>query len=88
MSSPNDYNQSLIANQEVINLLDYVKQINKIKYQIDISFIDELLELITKDECCIHHNMLQKYGVLDTKNNTTGNIKQLLERNDFEENKD
>ena len=51
MTSPNDYNQSLEANQEVINLVDYVKQINKIKYQIDISFIDELLELITKDEC-------------------------------------
>ena len=30
-------------------------------YNIDISFIDELLELVTKNNCCIPHTYLEKY---------------------------
>lgn len=47
----------------IITIIDYVKAVNRLKYKIDIDFIDEFIELVNKDECCIHHNMLQKYGV-------------------------
>ena len=43
-------------NQININIIDFVKEINKFKYNIDISFIDEFLELVSKDE--INKNML------------------------------
>ena len=65
------YNTNLINNKE----------------NIDISFIDEFIKLVHKKDCCIHHDMLQNYGIL-TKNKTTNNVKILLEQNSFKENKD
>ena len=62
-----EYNSYLIDNQVNINIIDYVKEVNKIKYTIDISFIDEFIELISKNECCIHHNMLEKYEIISLK---------------------
>jgi hypothetical protein len=53
-----EYNTYLINNQVNINIIDYVKEVNKIKYKIDIDFIDEFIELVSKNECCISHNML------------------------------
>ena len=44
--------------------LQVIKEINNIKYKIDISFINEFIELVNKDECCIHHDMLVKYGII------------------------
>jgi len=66
------YNTYLVDNH--VNIIDFVKEINKIKYNIDISFIDEFIELVSKDECCIHHNMLEKYNIISLKNGST-NIK-------------
>ena len=57
----------LVDYQVNINIIEFVKEINKIKYKIDISFIDEFIELVSKDDCCIHHNMLQKYGIYNLK---------------------
>ena len=45
----NEYNDYLVENQIQINIIDFVKEINKIKYNIDISFIDEFIELVSKD---------------------------------------
>jgi hypothetical protein len=82
-----EFNIYLISNKINPNIIDYVKDINKIKYSIDISFIDDFIELVSKDECCIHHNMLVKYGVL-TSNNISTHIKRILEQNSFQENED
>ena len=49
----NKYINYLINNQLNNNIIVYVKKINKLKYNIDISFIDEFIELVSKDECCI-----------------------------------
>jgi hypothetical protein len=81
------YNTHLINNQVNINIIDFVKEVNKFKFQIDIDFIDEFVELVSKDECCIHHNMLQKYSISNLKGGT-GDIKKLLEQNEFIENED
>ena len=81
----NEYITYLVENQININIIEFVKEVNKLKYNIDISFIDEFIELVSKDECCIHHNMLQKYGILVMKGGTQ-DIKRLLEQNNFLEN--
>jgi hypothetical protein len=87
MNQITDYNISLINNKTNITIIDYVKQINKLKFNIDISFIDEFIELVSKDECCIHHNMLQKYGILTLKG-TTSDIKRMFDQYELEENLD
>jgi hypothetical protein len=85
--SINEYNTYLVENQQQINIIDYVKEINKIKYNIDISFIDEFIELVSKNDCCIHHNMLQKYDIITMKG-TTNDIKRLIDQYEMEENED
>jgi len=83
----NEYNNYLVENQVNINIIEYVKEVNKLEFNIDISFIDEFIELVSKNECCIHHNMLQKYGI-SSLNSTTNDIKKMLIQNEFIENKD
>lgn len=82
ITSVEEYNDYLIKNKTIISILDYVQDLNDIKFNIDISFIDELLELIIKDECCIHHNMLVKYGILSL-NKGTSVIKRMIEQYEF-----
>jgi len=79
-----DYNQTLVTLKTNISIIDYVKNINKLIFNIDISFIDEFIELVSKDDCCIHHNMLQKYEVLTLKG-TTNDVKRLFEQYEFEQ---
>ena len=83
----NEYITYLIDNQNNINIIEFVKEINKLKYNIDISFIDEFIELVDKNECCIHYNMLQKYGIL-SNNNISANFKDLINRHNFIEKED
>ena len=82
-----NYNNYLIEIQKQIDIIEYVKEVNKIEYNIDIDFIDEFIELVSKNECCIHHNLLQKYEISNLKGGSK-DIKRLLEQNEFEENKD
>jgi len=82
-----EYINYLIENKININIIEFVKEINKLKYNIDISFIDEFIELVSKDECCIHHNMLQKYDIISL-NGTTNDIKRILNQNELVENED
>ena len=58
-----EYNNYLIENESDIDIIEYIKEINKLISNIDISFIDDFIELVDIDNCCIHHSMLQKYGV-------------------------
>ena len=71
----NEYNTYLVENQININIIDYIKEVNKLEYNINIKFIDEFIELVSKKECCIHHDMLQNYGVCSL-NGTTNDIKR------------
>ena len=81
------YNESLINEQKQINIIDYVKQVNALFNNIDIEFIDEFLELVSKNECCIHHNLLQKYSIISLNKGST-DIKRIIQQYEFEEHKD
>jgi len=81
-----DYVNSLVEQRQDITINEFVKEVNKRKFNIDISFIDEFLELVDKDECCIHHEKLHKYGVISLQ--TTSQVKRLMEQNNFVEGHD
>jgi ElaB/YqjD/DUF883 family membrane-anchored ribosome-binding protein len=85
--SVEEYNNYLVDNQIQIDIINYVKEVNKINFNIDLSFINEFLELINKNKCCIHHNMLKKYGVIKD-GNTSSIIKRLLEQYEMKEHQD
>ena len=81
-NTPIDYIKNLVDNQINVNIIEFVKELNKIKFKIDISFIDEFIQLVNKDECCIHHSMLQKYGIFSLKYGTS-NINRIINQNNF-----
>ena len=61
-----EYNNYLVENKNIdIDIIEYVKEINKLISNIDISFIDDFIELVYKDTCCIPHSMLKKYGIFN-----------------------
>ena len=86
-STIEEYNQKLVNDRINISIIDYVKAVNDIKYKINISFIGELLELVNRDDCCIHHEMLIKYKICKTTGGSK-DIKRLLNQYNFIENED
>ena len=81
------FNNDLVESKRNINIIDYVKEINRLSYNIDIEFIDEFITLVEKDNCCIHHNMLLKYGISTLKGGAA-DIRKIIEQNNFIENED
>jgi hypothetical protein len=79
------FNNILVEDQHTINIIEYVKEINNLYYKIELDFIDEFIELVNKNDCCIHHEKLEKYGVLKLNKGTT-RVKEMLEQNKFIEN--
>ena len=79
-----NFNQKIIDENVEITIIDYVKLLNYDVYHIDIAFVNDLLLLIYEDECCIHHGMLYKYGVLSEHD--THDVKRLFEQYKFIEN--
>jgi len=81
------FNQLLADRDYDINIIDYVKKINDEFYKIDISFIDDFISLVDRDEFCVHHKMLQKYGVLSGKT-TSRDVFRMLTQNEMVKNID
>ena len=81
-----EFNQELAASGDCITIVDYVKNLNKKFFNIDLDFIDDFIDFVGKDEYIIHHNMLDKYEVLKISN--TGHVKRMFEQHDFEEGKE
>ena len=78
-----NFNQELLKNNSDITIVEYVKKINDEFYKIDISFIDDFMDLVGKNECCIHHDMLVKYGVLSLTSGTY-DVKIIIEQQKLE----
>ena len=76
-----DFNQMLVDEKIDISIIDYVIEINDKFFNIDISFINDFMDLVDKDECCINHELLFQYGITQL---TAGSIdvKKIIERND------
>ena len=53
-----EINKNFILNNREINIIEYAEFLNNRFYNIDISFMEYFLELIEKDECCIHYKKL------------------------------
>ena len=64
------YNQKLVNGNEVITIIEYVKKLNDTFYHIDISFIDDFIELVDKEGFIISHDMLFKYQILSKTSST------------------
>ena len=56
-------NASLVTEQPDIKIIDYVKLLNEKIFNIGIDFIDDFINLVDKDNCCIDHELLMKYGI-------------------------
>ena len=81
-----EFNQMLVNEKIDITIVDYVKQINELVFQIDISFIDDFIDLVDNDDFKISHYLLNKYEVLKIRD--TFDIKRILDQYEFEEGKD
>ena len=74
------FNQQLINDGEVITIVDYVKKLNTKFFHIDLSFIDDFIELVNNDECCISQELLQKYDIYKFTGGSC-DIKKLVDQN-------
>ena len=64
-------NSSLVDDKQEITIIDYVKLLNTNIFNIDISFIDDFIEFIDKDDdFIIPHEMLFKYQILSKTSST------------------
>ena len=79
----NEFNEKLVENNIDIGIIEYVKALNKQFYNINIDFIDDFINLVDKDECCIPQEYLVKYGVLTNIDNSY-NVNRLIEQNFLE----
>ena len=81
-----EYNNYLVNNDIDINIINYVKKVNNLIYNIDISFIDDFLDLVEEDKICIPHEYLIKYGIVTTTR--SNNVLQMLDQFDAIKDKD
>ena len=76
------YNQKLVNENDVITIIEYVKKLNDTFYHIDISFIDDFIELVNKEGFIISHEMLFKYNILSKSDSSQ--VLRLLDNYNFE----
>ena len=82
-----EFNQQLIDDEIELTIIDYVKKLNEQFYDIDISFIDEFIDLVDKDDFVIHHKLLKKYNVLN-EDSDISHVLRLFKQYDLEEDQD
>ena len=82
-----EFNKKLVDDKSQITIIDYVKQINDLYFHIDISFIDDFMDIINKKECCIEHELLLKYEIYKFANGSS-DMKKVLEQNNAIERSD
>ena len=83
-----DYNDFLIKNNKInLTIIEYLEDINNKFYHIDLSFMEEFMELVDRDDFCISHDYLIKYKV-SAENSDSYNILRLLTSRGLNEAKD
>jgi len=81
------YNDDLIKDNIIITIQEYTKNVMHDIYNKDIYYIDELLNLMVKDEIHVHYSYLIKYGIIK-ESNYANKIKEFIELHQFEEGND
>jgi hypothetical protein len=85
----NEFNKSLLDNENICDIVYYVKEINKLyEKPIELSFMNELLHYVNEDTCCIPHELLVKYKVLSNDKWLSAHVKRLINQYDFIEYKE
>ena len=82
-----EYNYYLITNNIQITIKDYIKYLAINIYNVNVSFMDDLISLLIKKEIHIHHSKLEEYGVITPENNSN-NINRIIKRNGLEKERD
>ena len=82
-----EFNKKLVDDKSRITIIDYVKKLNDLYFHIDISFIDDFMDLISKKECFIEHELLLKYEIYKFANGSS-DMKKVLEQNNAIEGSD
>ena len=82
-----EYNDYLIKNNINLTLIEYIKDANKKFYEYDISFMEDFMELVNRDDFCISHEYLKKYKII-TINCDNSNISKMLKSRGLDEGKD
>ena len=82
-----EYNEKLVENNINIGIVEYVKNLNGHFYNINIDFIDDFIDMVDKDECCIPHEYLTKYGVTQMTGGSS-DVKRILISHSSVEGKD
>ena len=65
MTQIEEYNKKLIDTREDINILEYSKQINYLTNKIDLSFLQEFIELIDKEDFCIDAKKIYELKIFE-----------------------
>ena len=81
MQNIQQFNEELVKNNEDITITEYITKVNDLFYKIEIDFMQDFMNLVGNNECCIHHDMLVKYGVLTS----IAVVKRLLDNNILDE---
>ncbi len=72
------FNDDLVARGGQIDIRTYIKRINDDIFKQPIEmFVDDLIDLVVQDECCIPHDKLVTYGVL-TDAHTSNHVLRVI----------
>ena len=82
-----EYNKYLIINKIHVEIIKYLKEHNKLTFNIEIIFINDFIDLVYKDTFCIRHSMLQKYYISNLTNQSNES-NRLMKQYGFVINKD
>jgi len=81
-----EYNKYLIDRKIDAPIVDYISIVSTTVFNIDTAFMKDFMDLVTRDDCCVPHEYLFKYGVLSEHDSS--HVKRLLDQNEFIEEKD
>jgi len=78
-----NYNTFLVKNNIDINITDYIKVLNKKSFNIDINFIDDFLNCVDLNDCCINSNKLSKHNISTTEIENIIKLHNLILNKDY-----
>ena len=78
-----EFNEKLVQDKKDFTIINYVKELNEKYFNIDISFIDDFIDMVNKEGFNISHEMFYKYEILVKTD--SHDVLRILENNNFED---